>query len=105
MQVTLRDAGDFIAKLLKREHDKPDWQLAAKDLMRAAAGHGPWRFIARIAMMHALYGRPEPPIGTERRTAGDEVARPREARSLAGTQNYTGHRRRKGANPLRHPLL
>jgi hypothetical protein len=60
--VTLRDAGNFIAKLPKREPDKPEWQLAAKDLTRAAAGHGPWRFIARIAIMHALYGRPEPPI-------------------------------------------
>ena len=62
MVVTLRDAGDFIAKLPKRQHDKPEWQLAAKDLMRAAAGHGPWRFIARIAIMHALYGT-QPPIG------------------------------------------
>jgi len=31
--------------------------------MRAAAGYGPWRFIAWIAIMHALYGKPEPPIG------------------------------------------
>jgi len=31
--------------------------------MRAAAGHAPWRFIARIAIMHALYGKREPPIG------------------------------------------
>jgi len=31
--------------------------------MRAAAGYGPWRFIAWIAIMRALYGKPEPPIG------------------------------------------
>jgi hypothetical protein len=61
--VTFHDAGDYIAKLPKREHDKPEWQLAIKDLMRAAAGHGPWKFLARIAIMHALYGKPEPPIG------------------------------------------
>jgi len=36
MLVTLRDAGNFIAKLPRRQHDKPEWQLAAKDLMRAA---------------------------------------------------------------------
>ncbi|SRR5579872_4073514 len=56
-------AGDFIANLPKREHAKPERQLVAKDLMRAAAGHAPWRFIARIAIMHALYGKREPPIG------------------------------------------
>jgi hypothetical protein len=60
---TLRQAGDYIAKLPKREHDRPEWQIAVKDLMRAATGHGPWRFLARIAIMHALYGKTEPPIG------------------------------------------
>lgn len=35
--VTFRDAGDYIAKLPKREHDKPQWQLPIKDLMRRAS--------------------------------------------------------------------
>ena len=61
--VTLRDAGDFIAQLPKHEHDRQEWQIAVRDLMRAAAGHGPWRFLARIVVMHALYGEAEPPIG------------------------------------------
>jgi hypothetical protein len=61
--VTLCDAGDSIPKLPKREHDKPEWQTATKDLMRAAAGHGPRRFLTRIAIMHALYGKDPPPIG------------------------------------------
>jgi hypothetical protein len=61
--VTLRDAGDFIAKLPKREQSKPEWQSATRDLLRAAKGHGPWRFLARLGIMHALYGKAEPPIG------------------------------------------
>jgi hypothetical protein len=61
--VTFRDAGDYIAKLPKRDHDRPEWQLAIKDLMRAAAGHGPWKLLSRIAIMHAMRGKPEPPIG------------------------------------------
>lgn len=62
MLVTLRDAGDYIAKLPKREHDKREWQIAIDDLMKAAAGQRPWCFFARIAIMRALYGK-EPPIG------------------------------------------
>jgi hypothetical protein len=47
-----------------RAHDpKPEWQTAIRDLMRAAAGHGPWRFFARLAIMHALYRKTPPPIG------------------------------------------
>jgi hypothetical protein len=51
--VTFRDAGDYIAKLSKSDHDRPEWQLAIKDLMRAAAGHGPWKLLARIAIIAA----------------------------------------------------
>jgi hypothetical protein len=61
--VTFRDAGAFIEKLPKREHDRQAWQPAIRDLMRAAAGHGPWKLLARIAIMHVLHGMPEPPIG------------------------------------------
>lgn len=57
--VTFRDAGDYIDKLPKREQEKLEWQLAIKDLMRAAAVHGPWKLLARIAIMH---GKAEPPI-------------------------------------------
>ena len=55
--------GDYIEKLPKKEHDGLEWQTAIRDLMRAAAGHGPWRFFARIAIMTALYGKMPPPIG------------------------------------------
>ena len=61
--VTLRDAGDYIARLPKAVHDRREWLIAVRDLMRAAQGHAPWRFFARLAIMHALYGKAEPPIG------------------------------------------
>src|SRR5262245_1543353 len=63
MLVTLRDAGAFIDKLPKKERDRPEWQTAIRDLMRAAQGHGPWRFFARLTIMRALYGKTPPPIG------------------------------------------
>jgi hypothetical protein len=63
MLVTLRDVGAYIEKLPKKDHDRPEWQTAIRDLMRAAEGHGPWRFFARIAIMRALYGKALPLIG------------------------------------------
>jgi hypothetical protein len=53
--MTLRQAGDFIAKLPQREQDRPESQSAVKDLLRAASAQRPWRFFARFAVMHALY--------------------------------------------------
>ena len=47
---TLREAGDYIAKLPKREHDKREWQIAIGDLMRAAAGHGPCMQINKLQL-------------------------------------------------------
>jgi hypothetical protein len=60
--VTLRDAGAYIDKLPKRVHDRPEWQLAVKELMRAATETRRWPF-ARIAIIHAIYGVDPPPIG------------------------------------------
>jgi hypothetical protein len=37
MLVTLRGAGDYIEKLPKKEHDRPERQTAIRDLMRAVA--------------------------------------------------------------------
>jgi len=61
--VTLRDAGDYIARLPKPEHDRDEWQIAVRELLRAAKGHGPWRFFAGLAINRALYGVTPPPIG------------------------------------------
>jgi hypothetical protein len=85
--VTFRDAGDYVAALPKREHDKPEWQLAIGDLMRAAAGHGPWRLLARIAIMHALHGKPEAPI------AGAKARRERRDGKVNGNATHGDDRR------------
>src|SRR4051794_40318308 len=61
--VTLRDAGDYIAKLPKREQNKPEWQWAVRQLLRAAQGHGPYCMFAGLAIGTALYGKKPPPIG------------------------------------------
>jgi hypothetical protein len=65
--ITLRDAGDYIARLPKTLHDSDRWQLAIKDLMRAATVQVEWRVFARLAIMKALYGKTPPPIGAEKR--------------------------------------
>jgi hypothetical protein len=53
--ITLRDAGDYITKLPKAEHDSKAWQTAMHVLIQAA-DHG----FARIGMMQALYPKGEP---------------------------------------------
>jgi hypothetical protein len=50
--VTLRDAGEYIAKLPKKEHDAPEWQAAIEALMVVADLGGPTMF--------ARYARVEP---------------------------------------------
>lgn len=64
---TLRDAGNYIAALPKSLQDSERWQLATKDLMRAATETVEWRFFARLAIMKALYGTTPPPVGAEKR--------------------------------------
>jgi hypothetical protein len=44
---TLRDAGEYIAALPKKEHDAPEWQAAMQALILVAEGGGPTMF-ARI---------------------------------------------------------
>jgi hypothetical protein len=56
---TLRDAGNFIAKLPKREHHAPEWQEAIRALMLVAE-HDGQTLLARIGMMRALYPPDEP---------------------------------------------
>jgi hypothetical protein len=58
--------------------------------MRAAAGYGPWRFIAWIAIMRALYGKPEPPIGNPNDAPpAPKWHGPRETRPMALTSERT----------------
>ena len=56
--VTLQDAGTFITKLPKAEHEAAEWQAAAQALILVATSGGP-TMLARIGMMRALH-RHEP---------------------------------------------
>jgi hypothetical protein len=51
--VTLREAGDYIAGLSKKDVALPEWQAAIEALMLVVERGGPTMF-ARIGMMRAL---------------------------------------------------
>jgi hypothetical protein len=51
--VTLQDAGAYITKLPKAEHEAPEWQAAMEALILVAESNGPTMF-ARIGIMQAL---------------------------------------------------
>ena len=51
--VTLEDAGQYITKLPKAEHEAPEWQAAMEALILVATSGGPTMF-ARIGVMQAL---------------------------------------------------
>jgi hypothetical protein len=53
--VTLQDAGTFIKKLPKAEHDAPEWQAAMEALLLVVELGGPTMF-ARIGVVRALRG-------------------------------------------------
>jgi hypothetical protein len=52
--VTLRDAGNYITKLPKAEHEAPEWQAAMEALILVTTHGGPTMF-ARIGVMQALH--------------------------------------------------
>jgi hypothetical protein len=51
--VTLEDAGNYITKLPKAEHEAAEWQAAMEALILVAMSGGPTMF-ARIGVMRAL---------------------------------------------------
>ena len=51
--VTLRDAGEHIAALPKKEHAAQEWQAAMQALILVAESGGP-TMLARIGVMRAL---------------------------------------------------
>ena len=51
--VTVQEAGTYITKLPKAEHEAPEWQAAMDALILVATLGGPTMF-ARICMMRAL---------------------------------------------------
>jgi hypothetical protein len=51
--VTLKDAGNYITKLPKAEHEAPEWQAAMEAPILVSTHGGPTMF-ARIGVMKAL---------------------------------------------------
>ncbi len=51
--VTLQDAGNYITRLPKVEHEAAEWQAAMEALILVATSGGPTMF-ARIGIMRAL---------------------------------------------------
>jgi hypothetical protein len=74
--LTLRDAGEFIARLPKTKHVRPEWRLAAAMLMQAAEDGAPV-MLAEIAMRRALNadGEPEPPTPRRKRAKKYRIVR------------------------------
>ncbi len=51
--VTLEDAGTYVTRLSRAEHEAPEWQAAMEALILVATEGGPTLF-ARIGIMQAL---------------------------------------------------
>src|ERR1700676_173034 len=51
--VTLQDAGQYVTKLPKAEHDAPEWQAAMRAWILVATEGGP-TMLTRIGVMRAL---------------------------------------------------
>ena len=64
--VTLRDAGNYITKLPKAEHEAAEWQAAMVALILVATSGGPMMF-ARIGIMRALNRRLERVFNPDRK--------------------------------------
>lgn len=64
---TLRDAGDYIARLPAAIQRRPEWQAATEALLLVAERGGP-TMLARIGIMRALNaGKPVPAIERSKR--------------------------------------
>jgi hypothetical protein len=64
--VTLQDAGNYITKLPKAEHEAAEWQAAMEALILVATLGGPTMF-ARIGVMRALNRQVERKFNTDRK--------------------------------------
>jgi hypothetical protein len=71
----LRDAGNFIDKLPKREHGAPAWDAAIEAFMLVAE-HGGDTHVARIGIMRALWAP------TLRKKAGGKISGGRQEAEL-----------------------
>jgi hypothetical protein len=64
---TLRDAGNYVAALPKKEVVLPHWQLAAQCLLAAVEKGGGLVMMARIAMVRALNADELQPTAAQRK--------------------------------------
>jgi hypothetical protein len=64
--VTLEDAGNYITKLPKAEHEAPEWQAAMEAMILVVTLGGPTMF-ARIGVMQALTRKVERVFNPERK--------------------------------------
>ena len=76
--VTLEDAGNYITRLPKADHEAKEWQAAMEALILVATSGGPTMF-ARIGVMRALnHGKPDPaPMLRRKRAKAYRVIRDR----------------------------
>ena len=65
--VTLQDAGNYVTKLPKAEHEAAEWQAAMHALILVAEKGGP-TMLARIGMMQAINRHREKVFDTSRKT-------------------------------------
>jgi hypothetical protein len=66
---TFRDAADYIRKLPKEEHDRPEWRLAVQMLIDAAENRGPMLF-ARMGILRAMEAKGEYAVRLQKNSAG-----------------------------------
>jgi hypothetical protein len=71
---TLRDAGNYIAKLPKAEHDAEEWQTAIRALMLVVE-HGGDTMLPRIGIMRALNRTKPSPEPAKKRARKYKVVR------------------------------
>jgi hypothetical protein len=71
--VTLEDAGNYITKLPRAEHDAAEWQAAMEALILVAELGGPTMF-ARIGVMRALNRGPASLTHRTKIRIGDAVS-------------------------------
>jgi hypothetical protein len=81
--ITLKDAADYIPRLPRAEHERPEWPAAIAALMMAAEDRGPLMH-ARIGVMRA----PSRRAGVRSRPEGHALGTP-EADAGSATQGKT----------------
>jgi hypothetical protein len=67
---TLQDAAKYVLALPPKVQKEPPWQAAAECLTNAAEREMAWMWFARSAMMRALHGSDDPPVGNPDGTKG-----------------------------------